>query len=502
MTAKPSSRPYAARLWDRVPVWTRVRDQQADGLLQALLSALGVGLDAVQADVLRLLDDMFVDTCDPRLIPLIGDLVGVQVDREIPLARQRHQVKYALHLRRRRGTIEAIETLCWQRTGFRATVTEPRRTPASPGRARTATITGAAPAAQLATAAVSARGAADLQVALDVARPVQRRQVQLALIHAGSDVHAIAPGSAVAMRRSDGTPIFRTDDPAALVGPGLAIELLLDGGDFPVLGDLVPRFMNLAGDTATYVASRTIAIDPELGRAVGPTPPQAGLRARRRYRLRFWQARGGAAFYNQPAAKAATGDGSVYTFAADGSTTGLTDDDGNLLRLAIEGQGGPPVPRSDERLILSLQAIESVRSARSVRRAQAPDFVLLPPGQPYTPALPAIDHPGALALDTWGLARLVSVEDAWGWDRYPTVRLVRSFAPEPPPDATVEIDVERGRLRIGPQLEPPALWVRYFRRYDLAAAKRTSELTVTANTPLGRTARVTFKDTDSQPGRP
>jgi len=447
--------------------------------------------------VLRLLDDMFVDTCDPRLIPLIGDLVGVQVDREIPLARQRHQVKYAVHLRRRRGTIEAIETLCWQRTGFRATVTEPRRTPASPGRARTAAITGAAPAAQLATAAVSARGAADLQVALDVARPVQRRQVQLALLHAGSDVHAIAPGSAVAMRRSDGTPIFRTDDPAALVGPGLPIELLLDGGDFPVLGDLVPRFMNLAGDTATYVAGRTIAIDPELGRAVGPTPPQSGLRARRRYRLRFWQARGGAAFYNQPAAKAATGTGSIYTFAADGSTAGLTDDDGNLLRLAIEGQSERrSAPRPDERLIIALQV------ARSRGRTPGPAFVLLPPGQPYAPALPALDHPGALALDTWGLARLFSVEDPWGWDRYPTVRLVRSFAHEPPPDATVEIDVERGRLRIGPQLAPPALWVRYFRRYDLAAAKRTSELTVTANTPLGRTARVTFKDTDSQPGRP
>ena len=49
-------------------MWTRVRDEQAAGLLRALLSALGVGLDAVQGDVVRLLHDMFVDTCDPRLI--------------------------------------------------------------------------------------------------------------------------------------------------------------------------------------------------------------------------------------------------------------------------------------------------------------------------------------------------------------------------------------------------------------------------------------------------
>jgi hypothetical protein len=480
-------------------VWTRVRDQQAGGLLQALLSALGVGLDAVQADVLRLLDDMFVDTCNPKLIPLIGDLVGVQVDREIPIARQRHQVKYALHLRRRRGTIEAIETLCWQRTGFRATVTEPRRRPASPGCERTATITGAAASAQLATMAVSGRGASDLQVTLDVARPVRRRQVLLQRIDPGSDVHAISPRGGVAMRRSDGTPIFRTDDPAPLVGPGLAIELMLDGGDFPVLGELVPRFMNLAGDggVASYVPSRTIAIDPELGRAVGPTPPQAGLRDRRRYRLRFWRALGAEAVYNPPAAKPTTRDGNVYTFAADGSTTGLTDEDGNALRVAFEGESGPPVPRADERLIVALGA-----PRRRSRHDPSAAFVLLPPGQPYTPALPAIEHAGALALDTWGLARLFSVEDVWGWDRYPTVRLVRSFAPEPPADETVEIDVERGRLRIGPQLDAPDLHVRYFRRFDLAAAKRNSELTVHDNTPLGRTARVTFKDTESKTGRP
>jgi hypothetical protein len=492
MTVKPSSRSYSQRLWDRVPVWTRVRDQQADGLLQALLSALGVGLDAVQADVLRLLDDMFVDTCDPKLIPVIGDLVGVQVDRQIPTPRQRHQVKYALHLRRRSGTLEAIETLCWQRTGFGVSVMEPRRRPASRGAEHAAIINGSAPSAPLRAAAVSERGASDLQVVLHIARPVRRRQVVLELVRAGSEVHAIRPGGDVAMRRSDGTPIFRTDDPVGLVGPDLAIELLLDGGDFPVLGELVPRFMNLAGDVPAYVPSRTIAIDPERGRALGPTPPAPGLRARRRYRLRFWQALGAEAVYAAPKPT----DAGVYTFAPDGATTGLTDDDGNALRLAFEGQAGPPVPRADERLVIAREPI----APRSGRPAAA--FVVLPPGQPYVPALPALDHPGALALDTWGLARLFSIEDAWGWDRFPTVRLVRRFGLAPPLDGTVEVDVERGRLRIDPAIDAPNLYVRYFRRFDLKAAMRSGETAVTDNTPLGRTARVTFKDTDSKTGRP
>jgi hypothetical protein len=501
VTRTPSSRPYGERLWDRVPVWTRVRDEQNQRVLRALISALGLGLDAVQSDVLRLLDDMFVDTCDPRLIPVIGDLVGVQVDRQIPLPRQRHQVKYALHLRRRRGTIEAIETVCWQRTGFRAIVREPRRRPTARGQERSdleraAIVNAATPSAPMRSVAVSRLGASDLDVALHVARPVRRRQVQLVRARAGSEVHAIDPGRDVAMRRADGTPIFRSDDAVGVVGAGLAIELLLDGGDFPLLGELVPRFMNLAGDAPGYVASRTIAIDPERGRVLGPTPPAPGLRARRRYRLQFWQALGAEAVY---AAPAELGEG-VYSFAADGATTGLTDDDGNALRVAFEGQAAPPVPRADERLLVVLEPGPRSTSLRA-RHDEAEPFALLPVGAPYTPALAVREHPGALPLDTCGLARLLSVEDAWGWDRFATVRLVKSFGVAPPLDGTVEIDVERGRLRVGPRFDPLDLRVRYFRRFDLEAARRAGERTVDENTPLGRTARVSFADTDPTTSR-
>lgn len=493
MTIRPSQRPYADRLWERVPVWTRVRDRQADGLLQALVSALGVGLDEIQADVERLLGDMFVDTCDKRLIPVIGDLVGVQVDREIDLARQRHQVKYALHLRRRRGTAAAIETMCWQRTGFRAEVFEPKRRPASRRDERSAVITGPAgaapPRAPLRAVAVSERDGHDLRVVLSVARPVRRREVLLERVRPASEVHAIRPGRDVPLRRSDGTSIFRTDPPGDLVGPGLAIELVLDGGDFPVLGDLAPRFMNLAGDAPIHVPSRTIAIDPERGRVMGPTPPAPGLRAQRRYRLRFWQALGGAAVAGEPTELAH----GTYSFAADGATTGLTDEDGNALRLTTEGKPGP-LPRADERVIIACEP-------GSARRPDDEPFVILPPGQPYTPALAAADHAGALALDTAGLARLFSIEDDLGWDAYPVVRLVRGFvAGVPPREDTVEVDLERGRFRIAPRFDAPELRVRYFRRFDVAAARRKGTSTIADNTPLGRTAHVAFKDNGSSMG--
>ncbi|MEO7731175.1 MAG: hypothetical protein ABIY55_09405, partial [Kofleriaceae bacterium] len=236
-------------------------------------------------------------------------------------------------------------------------------------------------------------------------------------------------------------------------------------------------------------------IDPERGRAMGPTPPAPGLRARRRYQLRCWQALGAEAVHAAPQRK----DDGVYAFASDGASAALTDDDGNALRLAFEGQAGPPVPRADERLIVAREPSARLSGHRT---GLVEPFVLLPPGQAYVPALPALAHPGALALDPSGLARLFSIEDAWGWDRYPIVRLVRRFGAAPPADDTVEVDVERGRLRIGPGHAEPELRVRYFRRFDLKTARRTGETTISDHTPLGRSARVTFKDTDSKTGRP
>ena len=57
--------------------------------------------------------------------PLIGDLVGEILDPRVPVARQRYQVKRALHWRRRKGTPAQLEALAWIVSGFKARVTEP-----------------------------------------------------------------------------------------------------------------------------------------------------------------------------------------------------------------------------------------------------------------------------------------------------------------------------------------------------------------------------------------
>lgn len=509
MTSRTST-PSAERMWALVPGWTRYRDERdGGGLLRGLVEALGVGLDAVRADVDRLLDDMFVDTCDERLISLIGDLVGVSIDPNIPTSRQRHQVKYALHLRRRKGTVAQLETLGWQLTGFPTRIYEApsaQRTVRAPALAARITstppddtlpkveplATGSPPpdAPPRVTPPRSARAVdvsgripvGRLRLELDVAWPVQRTQAELTRLRA--DVHALHPERALGLRRADGTPIFLHDNPAELVGPGLAIEVTPIGADVEPLGRLVPRFLRLKGDAPVYVPDHTLAIDPECGRVAGPTAPMPGIRAYRRYRLSFWEPLGAEAVtHNAPLP---LGQG-AFAFAPDGRTDGLTDAEGVRLRLALEGERDVPRPNEHERLLV---VREPGRGHPS--RHHAP-FVLLSPGAPLRDDEP-LDHQG-LPLDRPGLNRLFSIEDGWGWDHFRSVRLTADFGREPPPDDAVEVDIDRGRFRVGPAHERAVLHVRYHRPYDITLIKRRALDALRNALPLGRSATFVFRDT-------
>ncbi len=348
-TRRNSSLPASERMSALVPGWFRARDRAEHGLLCGLLEALGVGLDAARDDVLRLQDDLFIETCDAGLIPLIGDLVGASTDTSIPTTRQRHQTKYALHLRRRSGTVDQLQTLGWQLTGFRTRLDEaPMRAAAAEATLQTATVSGTDPSGS--AQALSISGVVpprEIRFVLDVAWPVRRAQLEL--IPVGPDVHAVDSDGPVGLRRSDGTPIFVSDDPDALVGPGKAVELDLLGADLLQLGPLQPRFMHLGSEVPPYVPHRTLAIDPERGRVAGPTSPVAGIRAYRRYRMRFWEptraerATGTAAY---------RGDG-VYTFASDGGSAPVTDVQGARLRVYSEADCAAPTVGADERLLVT-----------------------------------------------------------------------------------------------------------------------------------------------------
>jgi Phage tail protein (Tail_P2_I) len=486
------ARNAAARMRELVPRWYWTRNAGGPGTLTAtetgvlaeLLEVLGAGLDAARADIERLLDDLFIETCNPRLIPLIGDLVGVSVDPHVPVARQRHMVKYAIHLRRRKGTIEQLQVLGWQLTGFETRVIEatacsdersrPRCTPIVSGKGgsipapRTAMISGAVPTA-------------GLRIEVRVAWPVRRGHREL--VKVGPDIHAVHATRAVGLRRSDGTPILTTDDPSELVGAGRAIEVTPVGADAALLGPLRPIFMDLGSAVPpAHVPHHSIAIDPERGRVAGPTAPTPGIQYYRRYRLDFWEPLRALWLVGPPSSRG----GGIFAFSQDNQPTPLTDAQGVSLVLFAEGECDAPAPSQDQRLLV----VREVSWPRD--RYQSP-FLVLPPGEPYNG--PEDAEAKGLALDLAGLKRFFSIEDEWGWDAFSKVLFVTRFVGEPPPDDTVEIDLARGLFRVGPAHQHADFTVRHYRPYDVRGLQVRLEEELRYHIPLGRSASFVFLDT-------
>lgn len=474
------------RMYALVPGWTRARDRLAGGVLQQLLNALGVGVDAVRTDVLRLLDDMFVDTCAAELVPLIGDLVGESLDPRIPVARQRYQVKQALHWRRRKGTPAQLEALAWIVSGFRSRVLEaPFAAHAAP---RTARILGTSPAAvHMHTRVITGSLPIDvLRLELDVVWPVRQREILLTPLEpSGADLHALRPTQDIGLRRADGTAIFRSDDPRTCVGPGLDVEVLGIGGDLEQLGRLTPRFVDLGGATPPQVPHYTLAIDPERGRVAGPTAVVASAQRMRRYRLRFWEPMRAEQVVARPFH---LGDG-IYTFAEDGGDRWLTDDQANKLNVfEADLCSGTLQFLPGERTIVA-----RLGGAGGCTADATSPYVLLEPN--LTPLSLEAALASGLPLDVAGLRRFFTIEDAWGWDLFTHIRLVRRFSREAPADDTVEVDLRHGRFRIGPAHIGSPLTVRYFRPYDIDEIRSRVRDVLLHAVPLGRRAVVTFLDT-------
>lgn len=475
------------RLWELIPRWTRTKDRLADGVLEGLVRALGVGVDGVRADVLRLQGDMFVDTCAPELVPLIGDLVGETLDPRVPVDRQRYQVKQALHWRRRKGTPAQLVALAWVLSGFRARVIEPVVGDARGESGKLARILGTSPAT-LGTQVQRIVGdvpADTIRLLLDVVWPVRRRELLLTHVGpSGADVHAAHPGADIGLRRSDGTPILRSDDPSTLVGPGLDIEVVGIGGDLAQLGRLEPRFYDLGGASPPNIPHYTLAVDPERGRVAGPTAIVGAVQRMRRYRLGFWEALRAEPVVGTPHH---LGDG-TYTFASNGADRWLTDEQAYPLdTFGPDLCSGPLRVPADKRVILT-----PLRGGCQVVGGDAPYVVLEAGAKPADMKAALAD---GLPLDVPGLRRFFAIEDSWGWDAFAAVRLVHRFSREAPPDDTVEVDLRHGRFRVGPTHAGAALRVHYFRPYDVDEVRSRVREALLNAVPVGRRAIVTFRDT-------
>ena len=106
-------------LFERLPEIYRVRDaeQAVPDQLRAYLAAFDTAFGALHANIDQLYDDLFIDTCDDWVIPYLADLLGTTHLSGEPRT-LRADVADTIALRRRKGTLGAIERLAVNLTGW------------------------------------------------------------------------------------------------------------------------------------------------------------------------------------------------------------------------------------------------------------------------------------------------------------------------------------------------------------------------------------------------
>jgi hypothetical protein len=118
---------YAERLWQSLPAVYRTADTDSfvtPGPLRELLNRIGVQVAVVRRSIDRLWTDQSIETCDDWVIPYIGDLLGTNLVTHLDARAQRLDVAKTIHYRRRKGTLEMLEELTLDVTGWTACICE------------------------------------------------------------------------------------------------------------------------------------------------------------------------------------------------------------------------------------------------------------------------------------------------------------------------------------------------------------------------------------------
>ena len=118
---------YAERLWQLLPAVYRTADTDsftAPGPLRELLNRIGAQVAVVRRSIDRLWADQSIETCDDWVIPYIGDLLGTNLVGNLDPRAQRLDVAKTIHYRRRKGTLQVLEELALDVTGWTAHVVE------------------------------------------------------------------------------------------------------------------------------------------------------------------------------------------------------------------------------------------------------------------------------------------------------------------------------------------------------------------------------------------
>ena len=114
------------QLYRLLPAIYRIRDAERGYPLRGLIEVIAQQAAVIEADIGRLYDNLFIETCDEWVVPYIGDLLGVRGLHQIGDASftQRARVANTLGYRRRKGTASMLEQLARDTTGWPARVVE------------------------------------------------------------------------------------------------------------------------------------------------------------------------------------------------------------------------------------------------------------------------------------------------------------------------------------------------------------------------------------------
>lgn len=115
--------PRPDRLYELLPTVIRQRDVQQGEPLRALLQVISTEVDRVEGDLDQLYANWFIETCQPWVIPYLGDLVGEDLPSTPGYPAPRRTVGRAIRQRRRKGTLAVLEDLA-EDMGWKARATE------------------------------------------------------------------------------------------------------------------------------------------------------------------------------------------------------------------------------------------------------------------------------------------------------------------------------------------------------------------------------------------
>jgi hypothetical protein len=114
-------------LYKLLPAIHRIRDaEQGDMPLEALLAVMAEQAAVLEENLAQLYDDQFIETCAGWVAPYIGDLIGYRpLHGVVPaISSPRSEVAHTIAYRRTKGTINQLEQLARDVTGWPARAVE------------------------------------------------------------------------------------------------------------------------------------------------------------------------------------------------------------------------------------------------------------------------------------------------------------------------------------------------------------------------------------------